>query len=566
MLKINSSIARRLVLQAVVISLFTIIITILFTYESAKDIIITKTTNQLQSEATIRSTSIESILDLRATHTHILSDKPEIQKLVRESTGTMQNHDKEYLSYIAQFEDIVQNADIVNVIITDNAGNVLFSLERRSAQNISDLSYYQKAMNGSNFAEFGSSLTESGNIFSASPIGHDLDTPLGVLIITSKTASTDDILLNRSGLGDTGEVYLVNYDGVMISESRFLQHTQYSQIVDTLGVQNCLDDIPTVGIYPDYRDISIFGATHCSDSFILLAEIDEQEALKPIIKLETDLVLLGVIITALMGTVTFFTSRSISKPIIQLSNAAKNISAGNLNITTNIKSHDEIGQLSLAFDTMTKRLKEQMQTIKEKEDIIRYEEDILLQFSEKSETNCVCFIDIIDSTKTTQSMSDLMAGKLYEIFLNEVAEIIKEYHGMVIKNIGDALLFSFVIQNKDKTSISNTLDCCLAICDAHGAISKKLTNLGLPKVNYRISVSFGFVRVASSSTSTVHDIFGSTVNRCSKINHMAKPNSIVTDEALYRVAASMEKYTFEMVPASSQYNYRMYHFNLKSRK
>ena len=143
-LKINTSIARKLVFQAVVVSLVTIIISMLFTYESAKEIIIQKTSNQLLSEAAIRGTSIENILNSRATHAHILADKPEIQKMVQDlnDVHSMSNrqdrNDEEFLLHIAEFERLVGNAEIDNIIIADGMGNILFSLDRRMP--ISDVS------------------------------------------------------------------------------------------------------------------------------------------------------------------------------------------------------------------------------------------------------------------------------------------------------------------------------------------------------------------------------------------------------------------------------------------
>lgn len=48
---------------------------------------------------------------------------------------------------------------------------------------------------------------------------------------------------------------------------------------------------------------------------------------------------------------------------------------------------------------------------------------------------CVCFIDIVDSTKNTCDItgSDKIQG-YYSIFLNTMSSIIKKHHGRVIKN------------------------------------------------------------------------------------------------------------------------------------
>ena len=571
-----TSIARKLILQAVLVSVVTLLISMVFVGESAKEIITERASNQMRSEAAIRGASIEDIMDSRSTHARILADDPGIGDLVymlgaldpAEPERAQPIYDREFLSRIMEFDSMMRNAEIENIIVTDDAGGTLFSLERHpAAQNVSETPHFARAVNGENFAEFAPSA-KGGSIYAAAPVGNDQDAePAGTVIITSGTDSIDRTLLDRSGLGNTGEAYLVNRDYVMISESRFIPNVQYTQRVDTPGVENCVERMEqTVGPYPDYRGIPILGATYCADGFVLLAEIDEEEMLEPIRTLQEKMFMIGAATIPVMAAVAFVISRGISGPVVKLRNAAKQIEEGRFDIATRINSSDEIGQLSSAFDSMAERLRKQAAVIRQKEDVIRYEEEILLKFSDRTEIDCVCFIDIANSTKTVQKLPDSGAARLYETFLNEVAQIVTRFEGAIIKNIGDALLFSFVIADqKDRYSVSNALECCISICESHGAISGTLEELGLPPVDYRISITLGTVRVASSSTSVVRDIFGSTVNRCSKINRLARPNGIISDRALYRAVRNIGKYEFEAIAekgngtVASEYGYDAYH-------
>src|SRR5262249_38773866 len=63
--------------------------------------------------------------------------------------------------------------------------------------------------------------------------------PIGVIVATMDTKPFDEILLNRKGLGRTGEVYLVNQNKKMISDSRFIENAAFHQTVDTLPVRDC---------------------------------------------------------------------------------------------------------------------------------------------------------------------------------------------------------------------------------------------------------------------------------------------------------------------------------------
>ena len=54
----------------------------------------------------------------------------------------------------------------------------------------------------------------------------------------------------------------------------------------------------------------------------------------------------------------YWLARNISKPIIRLRSVSQAVAAGNLQLKTELKRGDEIGDLALAFDVMTRRLRE----------------------------------------------------------------------------------------------------------------------------------------------------------------------------------------------------------------
>lgn len=113
------------------------------------------------------------------------------------------------------------------------------------------------------------------------------------------TNSFDKILLNRKGLGESGEAYLVNSSKVMVSESRFIDNTS-PITVDTLPVRHCfesMDGRDTSGIYNDYRNIPIVGFSYCAKDlgFVLLAEIDKSEVMQPIDNLRNTMVITSVV-------------------------------------------------------------------------------------------------------------------------------------------------------------------------------------------------------------------------------------------------------------------------------
>jgi len=151
---------------------------------------------------------------------------------------------------------------------------------------------------------------------------------------------------------------------------------------------------------------------------------------------------------------------------------------------------------------------------------------------------CVCFIDIVDSTKNTCDIngSDKIRG-YYSIFLNTMSSIIKKHNGRVIKNSGDGLLYYFpkTLDSKDELAFQDVLDCGLAMIEANNTINKNFNQKGLSSVCYRISANYGKVELAISVNSYNVDLFGPTVNICSKINHLASSNEMIVNSDLFEV-------------------------------
>ncbi len=92
-----------------------------------------------------------------------------------------------------------------------------------------------------------------------------------------------------------------------------------------------------------------------------------------------------------------------------------------------------------------------------------------IRFSGDSIKSCVCFIDLVDSTKNTITMDNLEHVRIYySKFINSISKIVKNYGGKVIKNIGDCLLLHFpkTSDNKNEAAFREAIECCLKILDS----------------------------------------------------------------------------------------------------
>jgi class 3 adenylate cyclase len=149
-----------------------------------------------------------------------------------------------------------------------------------------------------------------------------------------------------------------------------------------------------------------------------------------------------------------------------------------------------------------------------------------------------------------------------------MARIVRKYNGEVIKTIGDALLFRFPnVDHSKPTVMKNIIECCLSMIESHDKLKEQLKAENMPELNYKISVTYGRVKVAQSTTSNVSDIFGPTVNRCFKINSLCPENSLVIGDNMYEILKDFHEYEFAELSDNEmkqKYGYTIFEVRRKS--
>jgi two-component system, OmpR family, response regulator ChvI len=175
-------------------------------------------------------------------------------------------------------------------------------------------------------------------------------------------------------------------------------------------------------------------------------------------------------------------------------------------------------------------------------DTIETDNEIEVSFTNNSENYCVTVVDIVGSTSIVSAISSSeKTRKFYSIFINAMANILRKYDARVIKTVGDGII-SFFPKTKDTTNTSafkDVLECCFSQIAESPNINKMLQEEKLPSIGYRISADYGRVEIAKSGNLDIDDLFGSTVNFCSKINLRASWNGIVIGSDLYRIIRSI---------------------------
>lgn len=197
-------------------------------------------------------------------------------------------------------------------------------------------------------------------------------------------------------------------------------------------------------------------------------------------------------------------------------------------------------------------------------------DEYYVAFDSKCKSYCIGCVDMVNSTKISAELGTKKISRYYQIFLNSMSQILSEYGGVVIKNIGDCLMYYFPSSAKPSSTYGfrSCIECNIALVEAHDFICKQLHSEDLPCLDYRISSDYGSVCIMQSNNSASLDMIGPPVNMCSKINRIANPNEVVIGGDLHEMAKSFKDYTFKSKKGYSlgyKFDYPVYSVSRKLR-
>ena len=159
---------------------------------------------------------------------------------------------------------------------------------------------------------------------------------------------------------------------------------------------------------------------------------------------------------------------------------------------------------------------------------------------------CVGIVDIIGSTKTVAQLPANKSSRYYEIFLNSMAKVVRQYNGKVLKTMGDSLLFYFpdTSFSERKFGFLTCLECGFSLIETREKLKKLLDDELLPQIDFRVSFDYGNVTMMRN-TEWVVDLVGPTINTCAKINGICPVNGMVVGSDLYEKTKHFREYKFK---------------------
>ena len=187
----------------------------------------------------------------------------------------------------------------------------------------------------------------------------------------------NNIMQERSGMGESGETYLIGEDLLMRSDSFIdpVYHTVIASFdnpelggVDTEASkelfagntdEKIVDDYTGTPVLSAYAPIELWNVT-----WGILAEINESEVKAPINVMILSILVIGVVISIVVILTALFIATSIAKPLTEGVSFARTVANGDLTAHIEVNQKDEIGMLADALRDMISRLSDTVLSVK----------------------------------------------------------------------------------------------------------------------------------------------------------------------------------------------------------
>lgn len=159
--------------------------------------------------------------------------------------------------------DWLENTDFQAITIISPNGKILFSTEEDIADDFAikegtiEWQSLQKGLKETSFSDFGpSAFSEDMPVsYFSSPVGPE-DTPKAAILFRVRNDGLDNLMKDGTGLGESGESYLVGPDGLFRSNSRYFEEPTVSNpafLVETEDVTKALSGLSDNDIIINYR-------------------------------------------------------------------------------------------------------------------------------------------------------------------------------------------------------------------------------------------------------------------------------------------------------------------------
>jgi len=291
--------------------------------------------------------------------------------------------------YHPWFRKALNTREYYDIFLLDLDGNLIYTVfkEQDYATNMNRGEWrqsglataYRAALAGAapgrdTFVDFAPYAPSAGApaSFIATPVYAD-GKLVGVLAYQMSISKLNAVMQNNTGLGETGESFLVGSDFLMRSDSRFSEDSTIlkreikneptkAAIAGESGVMTATDYLGDV-VKAVYGPVKFLGTT-----WAIVAEMDEDEYAAPVYSMRNIMAVTALLLLLAIGAIGVYFARTIGKSLASITEAMKNLAGGNLEVEVpSLERTDEISDMAQALQVFKEGAQEQKRLEEEAE-------------------------------------------------------------------------------------------------------------------------------------------------------------------------------------------------------
>jgi len=339
----------------------------LFRYRTIEQV-----TDQLESVSTLKTAEIDAWLKSAHDSLHII----EKSFLFNDSIDTILTTDEADEALSTQIskvlaDSISDSTVLESVFVYNQDGHVqLASNQADIGKIVKQQPYFKGSLSADEFyiqPPFYDISTAELTMIVSDTIFNELGEEIGVVAARLNIQTLTDIMLERSGLGESGETYLISRENnYFLTDSRFDGYTK-NRAYTSIGIEEALNQVGGSGLYINYRNVPIIGVYRWIPQLesAMLVEIEEGEALSAFNQALTTSLQGTIAVGIIVVLIGVFLGQRVASPIQQLAETAQAIANGDIGKRTNVRGKNEIAILGNSFNQMTEKLSDNIRVLDE---------------------------------------------------------------------------------------------------------------------------------------------------------------------------------------------------------
>lgn len=354
------SLTTKLITYFLVFSILPLIVVGLITYDNGKKAIEKQTFEYLTATTQLKEEMINTWISENEKGVLLIAGSPVFEK----NTGRLLTRVKADPIYLRAYEDTGEYLETAmrdtqrffEISYISPEGEVIVSTDSsREGKDESGMEYFIRGKEDTIVQniylspEYGMPLMTA-----ATPVKDDNGNLLGVLAGRLNLNDINDMMQERSGLGETGETYLLNRFYHFVSDPKLKAGQPLKAEIHSRGIDECLGGKSVSSIYENYEGEPVFGVYKWLDrrEMCIVAEMGKSEVYSSIYTLRNTIIVAVFIMTSALIFLVPPIASTMTKPLMQLVRGAGEIGKGRFDHRIKIRTKDEIGVLSDAFNKM----------------------------------------------------------------------------------------------------------------------------------------------------------------------------------------------------------------------